>query len=155
MRGTIETQDRFMLREGRLLIPHRKYNKNIDFNAYKAYRSARNRPPPTPPTPHNVLASSVVDEMLPAGTTPNASTTSLPITSDLPPSNSPGGIMPPPTTTAEPPAPYPTSFAHIVELITSGKPVPGIKEIPPTVLEGQGTEASKPKRKKPWEKDGA
>jgi hypothetical protein len=75
--------------------------------------------------------------------------------SDLPPSSEPGGIMPPPTTTSEPPAPYPTSFAHIVELITSGKPVPGIKEIPPTVLEGQGTEASKPKRKKPWEKDEA
>ncbi|CAI9631114.1 unnamed protein product [Alternaria burnsii] len=136
----------------------RKYNKNIDFNAYKAYRNARNRPPPTPPTPHNVLASSVVDEMLPPGTaTPNASTTSLHMstTSELPPSTEASGIMPPPTTTSEPPAPYPTSFAHIVELITSGKPVPGIKEIPPTVLEGQGTQPSKPKRKKPWEKDEA
>jgi hypothetical protein len=92
--------------------------------------------------------------MLPPGTsTPNASTTSLPMTTDLPPSTEPGGLMPPPTTASEPPAPYPTSFAHIVELITSGKPVPGIKEIPPTVLEGQGTEPSKPKRKKPWEKD--
>jgi hypothetical protein len=40
-----------------------------------------------------------------------------------------------------------------VELITSGQPVPGIKEIPPTVLEGQGTEPTKPRRKKPWEKE--
>ncbi|KAG9195001.1 hypothetical protein G6011_00121 [Alternaria panax] len=135
----------------------RKYNKNIDFNAYKAYRNARNRPPPTPPTSHNVLASSVVDEMLPPSTIPNASTTSLSIgtTGQLPPSTEPAGILPPPTTASEPPAPYPTSFAHIVELITSGKPVPGIKEIPPTVLEGQGTQATKPKRKKPWEKDEA
>jgi hypothetical protein len=31
--------------------------------------------------------------------------------------------------------------------------VPGIKEIPPTVLEGQGTQSSAPRRKKPWEKD--
>lgn len=54
---------------------------------------------------------------------------------------------------SEPPAPYPTSFAHIVELITSGQPVPGIKEIPSTVLTGQGTEPAKARRKKPWEKD--
>ncbi|KAF2462444.1 hypothetical protein BDY21DRAFT_14710 [Lineolata rhizophorae] len=53
----------------------------------------------------------------------------------------------------DPSAPYPTSFAHIVELITTGQPVPGIKEIPSTVLEGQGTQSTKPKRKKPWEKD--
>ncbi|KKY13045.1 putative myb dna-binding domain protein [Diplodia seriata] len=50
-------------------------------------------------------------------------------------------------------APYPTSFAHIVELITTGQPIPGIKEIPDTVLEGQGTAPVASKRKKPWEKD--
>ena len=61
--------------------------------------------------------------------------------------------MPASANANEPPAPYPTSFAHIVELITSGKPVPGIKEIPPTVLEGQGTQPVKARRKKPWEKD--
>ena len=48
-------------------------------------------------------------------------------------------------------APYPTSFAHIVELISSGKPIPGIKEIPDTVLSGQGTESKHERRKKPWE----
>lgn len=63
--------------------------------------------------------------------------------------------MPTPASPSEPPAPYPTSFAQIVELITSGQPVPGIKEIAPTVLTGQGTEAVKAKRKKPWEKDEA
>jgi hypothetical protein len=38
-------------------------------------------------------------------------------------------------------------------MIQSGKPVPGIKDIPPTVLEGQGTQSSAQRRKKPWEKD--
>uniref|UniRef100_A0A060TET2 ARAD1D10450p n=1 Tax=Blastobotrys adeninivorans TaxID=409370 RepID=A0A060TET2_BLAAD len=44
------------------------------------------------------------------------------------------------------------SYAEVIELITSGKPVPGIRDIPSVVL---GTEASsEPKaqqRKKPWE----
>jgi hypothetical protein len=122
---------------------NRKYNKNIDFDAYKAYRNARNRPPPSPPTSTDVLASSVVDEAL--GSASNLSGSN----------ETAGGIMPTPANASEPPAPYPMSFAHIVELITSGQPVPGIKDIPPTVLEGQGTQASKPKRKKPWEKDAA
>lgn len=44
------------------------------------------------------------------------------------------------------------SYDQIVELILSGKPVPGIKQIPNTIL---GTEASSDSkvapRKKPWE----
>ena len=126
-----------------LTIP-RKYSKNIDFDAYKAYRDARNRPPPTPPTSNNVLSHSVVDEVLESSN--KTAVHSAPTTE-------PGGIMPTPASASEPAAPYPTSFAQIVELITSGQPIPGIKEIPPTVLEGQGTQASKPRRKKPWEKD--
>ncbi|KAL4801541.1 hypothetical protein BDV18DRAFT_148786 [Aspergillus unguis] len=47
---------------------------------------------------------------------------------------------------------YPTSFAHIVELITTGQPVPGIQQIPDTLLTGQGAASVKPKRSKPWEK---
>jgi hypothetical protein len=61
--------------------------------------------------------------------------------------------MPATTSSTEPPAPYPTSFAHIVELISNGQPVPGIKEIPSTVLEGQGTQSAKQRRKKPWENE--
>ena len=49
-------------------------------------------------------------------------------------------------------APYPSSFNHIVELITSGAPIPGIKEIPDTILEGQASEPTKVTRRKPWEK---
>ncbi|OAL44788.1 hypothetical protein IQ07DRAFT_521441 [Pyrenochaeta sp. DS3sAY3a] len=113
----------------------RKFNTNIDFDSYKAYRNSRNRPPPTPPTTNG--GSVAADQGLLAN-------------SDA---SSAGGIMPTPADPNEPPAPYPTSFAQIVELITSGQPVPGIKDIPTTILTGQGTEAVKAKRKKPWEKD--
>ncbi|KAF2811722.1 uncharacterized protein BDZ99DRAFT_279854 [Mytilinidion resinicola] len=103
----------------------RKYNTNIDFNTYKAYRATN--PTSTTGTAAPTTAATVVSE---ASTAPS-------------------------TTSAgpEPAAPYPTSFAHIVDLITTGQPIPGIKEIPNTVLEGQGTSASQPRRKKPWEKD--
>ena len=59
------------------------------------------------------------------------------------------------TNSAEPPAPYPTSFSQVVELITTGQPIPGIKDIPDTVLEGRASQATPVKRKKPWEKDDA
>ena len=48
--------------------------------------------------------------------------------------------------------PYPLSFNHLVELITKGKEVPGIKDIPDTVLEGQASTSTKGERRKPWEK---
>ena len=43
----------------------------------------------------------------------------------------------------------------MVELITTGQPIPGIKQIPDTVLEGRSSQATLVKRKKPWEKDDA
>lgn len=49
---------------------------------------------------------------------------------------------------------YPTSFSHIVELITSGRPVPGIKDVPDTILSGRESPAVIVKRKKPWEQGG-
>ena len=51
----------------------------------------------------------------------------------------------------EPPAPYPISFGQIVELITSGERIPGIKEVPATVLDGQTSQSTKAERRKPWE----
>lgn len=74
--------------------------------------------------------------------------------SETPGSQSADGTLPTASANAtEPPVPYPTSFAQIVELVTTGQPIPGIKEIPNTVLTGQGTQPVKAKRKKPWEKD--
>lgn len=50
--------------------------------------------------------------------------------------------------------PYPTSFAAIVDLITRNIPVPGIEEIPDTVLDhGSSKMDHTPRRKKPWETD--
>lgn len=49
-------------------------------------------------------------------------------------------------------APKPASFAEICELIAEGKPIPGIEDIPDTVLEGQASESQAQRRKKPWEK---
>ena len=40
-------------------------------------------------------------------------------------------------------------------MIAEGKPIPGIKDIPDTILEGQGTQSNASRRKKPWEKDAA
>ncbi|OJJ33098.1 hypothetical protein ASPWEDRAFT_43158 [Aspergillus wentii DTO 134E9] len=48
---------------------------------------------------------------------------------------------------------YPSSFAHIVELITTGQPIPGIQQIPNTVLTGHDISSAKPRRLKPWEKE--
>ena len=50
-------------------------------------------------------------------------------------------------------APKPASFAEICEMIAEGKPIPGIKEIPDTILEGQASEKVVDTRKKPWEKE--
>ncbi|KAJ5576346.1 hypothetical protein N7535_003272 [Penicillium sp. DV-2018c] len=47
---------------------------------------------------------------------------------------------------------YPSSFAHIVELITTGQPIPGIQDIPDTVLTGHDIASEKPQRPKPWER---
>lgn len=47
---------------------------------------------------------------------------------------------------------YSSNYQNIVELIMSGKPVPGIKTIPDTVLPQQSSVASAKPRVKPWEK---
>ncbi|KAF2755199.1 hypothetical protein EJ05DRAFT_488727 [Pseudovirgaria hyperparasitica] len=106
----------------------RKFSIPVDFDAYKRYRESANLP-----IPNGVFVSQA---------------DSVPCNSSTPTPNMEGA-----NGSTQPDAPYPTSFAEIVELITSGKPIPGIKDIPPTVLEGQGTQAVKPRRKKPWEKD--
>lgn len=56
---------------------------------------------------------------------------------------------PPPPYTSPPP--YPHSFSHLVELITTGQTIPGIKEVPNTLLTGQESKAVESKRRKPWE----
>lgn len=48
--------------------------------------------------------------------------------------------------------PYSSNYQQLVELIVSGQPVPGIKQIPDTVLADQKSESSARSRTKPWEK---
>lgn len=122
-----------------------KFNTVVDFEAYKAYRDAHGRPPPQTNGVQPLDFSEATYDI--PGRAPPVPANVAPV------SDAPSGVLPGPTASNEPPAPYPTSFAHIVELITTGQPVPGIKEIPNTILEGQGTQAEKPKRRKPWEKD--
>lgn len=49
-------------------------------------------------------------------------------------------------------APYSNSYHQLVDLIVSGKPVPGIKQIPDTVLSDQSSKLEARSRLKPWEK---
>lgn len=49
-------------------------------------------------------------------------------------------------------APKPASFAEICDMIAEGKPIPGIKDIPDTILEGQASDKQAEGRRKPWEK---
>lgn len=51
-------------------------------------------------------------------------------------------------------APYSTNYQQLVELIVSGKPVPGIKTIPDTVLEEQKSQSTASQRPKPWASKG-
>ncbi|KAL8952693.1 MAG: hypothetical protein Q9222_001392 [Ikaeria aurantiellina] len=108
----------------------RKNNFPIDFNSYRIWRSAQNLPP----------VSNTVPETL--DTNPRTNGTFSQKADDT--------FQSPPE---QPAAPYPSPFSQIVELITKGEPIPGIKEIPDTVLTGQESAATTAKRKKPWEKD--
>ncbi|KAF2432234.1 hypothetical protein EJ08DRAFT_586030 [Tothia fuscella] len=112
----------------------RKFNTNIDFDTYKAYyqRHHGNSSLPTPPASMNNGPTIKADPDLPPWTAPSAQV----------------------STSAEPDAAPRLSYQEIVDLITEGKDVPGIRDIPETVLQGQGTTASAPRRRKPWEKNG-
>ena len=112
----------------------RKHGIDISFDAYKAWHSA-----------HVPTGKSAGHSQFP---------TNLPAAM---PSASMAGKLPDlafescRNVSTEPPTPYPVAFAHIVELITTGQPIPGVKDIPNTILEGQATQPTRFKRKKPWE----
>ncbi|KAL2041723.1 hypothetical protein N7G274_005507 [Stereocaulon virgatum] len=118
----------------------RKNNIPVDFNAYQTWRGQQ------------TISSSIPNGASP-GTTTSTSSTSSSVSSD--PTQAARHEINATNTSSEPPAPYPTSFSQIVELITHGQPIPGIKEVPDTVLQGQASHATTTKRKKPWEKDHA
>ncbi|OBT68063.1 hypothetical protein VE03_01597 [Pseudogymnoascus sp. 23342-1-I1] len=102
----------------------RKTSQKIDFDEYKAH-----------------LASRSPDEFLePKPSDAGGESTPLPQA---------GGAAA--TANADPNPSFPTSFADIVALINSGAPIPGIMDIPPTVLADKATQPVASRRKKPWE----
>lgn len=123
----------------------RKTSVAVNYTSYKKWRTRQ-----LPPT---VTASSPT--LPPVSTTPSASSPSRSHVATK--SASPAEASMDHTkdtssseTSARPD--YPTSFDDIVELIKTGKPIPGIKDIPNTILAGQGTQAKQGRRLKPWEK---
>jgi hypothetical protein len=101
--------------------PCSKYNTNVPFEDYRTWRTSQQE-------------SSLSDTAL-----------------------QPRATNAPPLLIAEPALENPSaatkslSFAEVMELVQSGQPIPGIRDIPDTVLEGKGTEAAKAERQKPWE----
>ncbi|KAI9735132.1 MAG: hypothetical protein M1834_001720 [Cirrosporium novae-zelandiae] len=110
----------------------RKFNIPVDFPSYCSWRNQENHPP--------TISS-------------DSNGPSTPSISRIDSSGNQITEAPGPATSPDLDPPYPTSFSHIVDLITTGKPIPGIEDIPDIVLEGQGPPSAKQKRKKPWEKD--
>ncbi|KAL8990201.1 MAG: hypothetical protein Q9177_001090 [Variospora cf. flavescens] len=111
----------------------RKYHLPVDFNAYISWRSAQNLPPVTSNSPSSNIGTSAVhakgkDEMIPTEVDSQEQ---------------------------QPQAPYPSSFAQIVDLITKGEPIRGIKAVPDTLLTGQESATTTTTRKKPWEQSGS
>ncbi|KAL9129257.1 MAG: hypothetical protein Q9217_002237 [Psora testacea] len=119
----------------------RKSGIPIDFYAYKAWRADRH-------------ASCDLTN----GTAPlsysNSSAASAAATSSSAVEWSPTLRHEPTSDPTGPPAPYPTTFSQIMKLISTGQPIPGIKDVPDTVLEGHASRSMAGKRRKPWEKDG-
>lgn len=104
----------------------RKAGANVDFDGYKQWVEQQR-------------ANGETNEM---GGEANNANSEVPVQATTASSGAMGGD-----------APKPASFAEIVELIAEGKPIPGIKDIPDTILEGQASENQAEKRKKPWEKN--
>ncbi|CCU81127.1 unnamed protein product [Blumeria hordei] len=50
-------------------------------------------------------------------------------------------------------APYPSTFEEIIALIMSGASIPGIRDIPSTIVPEQASLSTIPKRMKPWQKN--
>jgi hypothetical protein len=118
----------------------RKKSIPIDFDGYKAYLTSKSSTTPNPAVESTSTSTQ-------AGTLPQSTASPSQI------SEMANAITPHHEPEVEQnTAPYPPTFAQIVALITSGQPIPGIKEIPDT-LSTIVSEPKLPKRRKPWEKD--
>jgi len=110
----------------------RKHNIAINFDAYREWHARQGSPTQMKPNDGVIESTEPSEDQLSSS---SDLATSEKLNND----------------SAEPPAPYPLTFSHIVDLITSGQPVPGVKDIPDTVLDGQASQAIRSQRRKPWE----
>lgn len=113
----------------------------LNFSAYKAWLKSTSVPSQSPSLSGTATGGSQWPQVGSAVASATVFTTSQP------------GFTPEQQSTRASEPAYPSSFAHIVELITTGQPVPGIQEIPDTVLTGQATPSMAARRPKPWEKE--
>ncbi|MBE7181212.1 MAG: hypothetical protein INR71_08390 [Terriglobus roseus] len=117
----------------------------VDFDAYSSWRQSHAQPTTT-----NGI-STASDAATSSDSAATAQEAAAPAAAPAAPaSDAPGN---PSADASDVPAPYPSSFARIVELITTGQPIPGIKQIPDTVLSGQSSRSTAAARRKPWERD--
>ncbi|KAI1615376.1 hypothetical protein EDD36DRAFT_187561 [Exophiala viscosa] len=164
--GTPATEDEIrenaaLVLQAQLFYFARKYNvQPIDPNAYSAWVQTQSLQQIQQDHPSHL---SFIQQAAPTTLSPDLDGTSLPAaapaqpttltsTSAVPPQSQTQTQTQPPSSEPEPP--YPTSFAAIIDLITRNVPIPGIEEIPTTILEPGSSKIDKnPRRKKPWEKD--
>ncbi|KAF8933765.1 hypothetical protein BGZ47_010709 [Haplosporangium gracile] len=111
-----------------------RFVQNFDYNQYQAWRQLK------------AATSTDQDEQkegssAPLSTTETAATADKTVAEESQPSSA---------TAADPT--YPKSFQEICELIASGKPIPGIRQIPNNLAEGTPSEAKLAPKLKPWEK---
>ncbi|KIV86085.1 hypothetical protein PV11_01722 [Exophiala sideris] len=150
-------QNAALVLQAQLFYFARKYNvQPIDANTYSAWVQTQ--------TSHQIQQQQPSHLSSIQQPVPTTSPSDVEAAASAPASTSisappPLPAQPPPetqtqTSSSEPEPPYPTSFAAIVDLITRNIPIPGIEEIPTTVLEPGSSKIDKnPRRKKPWEKD--
>ncbi len=127
--------------------PRRKHGVPVESDAYASWRRERHMEPVTSIARSLSIGDAAEDEGRPTGSTNGAHARSL-LTAETGPSR-PDAAVP---GTADADASYPRSFAHIVNLIKSGEPIPGVKDIPSTVLEGHESHSTAAPRRKPWER---
>lgn len=117
-------------------------NPELILQARCFYFARRHNLPPIDPTAYT--------QWLAENTATSTAVSQEPESSTAQPASPSGGGPAPQGQEGGPP--YPTSFAAIVDLITRNVPVPGIEEVPDTVLEhGSSKVDHTPQRRKPWE----
>ena len=138
-----EEQTQHLILRARCFYFARKRGVHIDFAAYKAWREKRHGSSHALSTGVESIEKSKGES--PTASGPNGASINVDDKSGALHTESEHSLD-------DPAAPYPITFSHIVELIASGQPIPGIKDIPDTVLEGQESRAIAGKRIKPWER---